>query len=105
MSSLRFAFRALAIFALVLFSLARFFVGWIVLLADKGLINAVLIYLGILANPVRIGESSRILLAWHGTELMCLRGHGMLYVPEWPAIWSRRQRWLDLGPSWGGLFP
>jgi putative spermidine/putrescine transport system permease protein len=28
--------------------------GWIVLLADKGLINEVLIYLGILASPVRI---------------------------------------------------
>jgi hypothetical protein len=60
--------------------------------------------LRLLANPVRIGESSRILLEWHGTELMCLRGHGMLYVPEWPAIWSRRQRWMHLGPSWGGLF-
>jgi ubiquinone biosynthesis protein len=32
MSSLRFAFRALAIFALVLFSLARFVVGWLVML-------------------------------------------------------------------------
>ncbi len=61
--------------------------------------------LRLLANPVRIGESSRILLEWHGTELMCLRGHGLLYVPEWPAIWSGQQRWLDLGPSWGGLFP
>ena len=61
--------------------------------------------LRLLANPVRIGESSRILLEWHGTELMCPRGHGLLYVPEWPAIWSRRQRWLDLGPSWGRLFP
>jgi hypothetical protein len=61
--------------------------------------------LRLLANPVRIGESSRILLEWHGTELMCLRGHGMLYVPEWPAIWSGRQRWMDLGTSWGGLFP
>ncbi len=60
--------------------------------------------LRLLANPVRIGESSRILLEWHGTELMCLRGHGLLYVPEWPAIWSGQQRWLDLGPSWGGLF-
>jgi hypothetical protein len=60
--------------------------------------------LRLLANPVRMGEPSRILLEWHGTELMCLRGHGMLYVPEWPAIWSSRQRWLDLGPSWGGLF-
>jgi hypothetical protein len=61
--------------------------------------------LSLLANPVRIGESSRILLEWHGTELMCLRGHGLLYVPEWPAIWSGQQRWLDLGQSWGGLFP
>jgi hypothetical protein len=61
--------------------------------------------LRLLANPVRIGESSRILLEWHGTELMCPRGHGLLYVPEWPAIWSGRQRWMDLGPSWGGLFP
>lgn len=60
--------------------------------------------LRLLANPVRIGESSRILLEWHGTELMCLRGHGLLYVPEWPAIWSGRQRWMSLGPSWGGLF-
>ena len=60
--------------------------------------------LRLLANPVRIGESSRILLEWHGTELMCDRGHGLLYVPEWPAIWSGRQRWLDLGASWSGLF-
>jgi hypothetical protein len=61
--------------------------------------------LRLLANPVRIGASSRILLEWHGTELMCLRGHGLLYVPEWPAIWSGRQSWMALGPSWGGLFP
>ena len=60
--------------------------------------------LRLLAHPVRIGESSRILLEWHGTELMCDRGHGLLYVPEWPAIWSARQRWLDLGPGWSSLF-
>jgi len=60
--------------------------------------------LRLLAHPVRIGESSRILLEWHGTELMCDRGHGLLYVPEWPAIWSGRNRWLDLGSSWSGLF-
>ncbi len=59
--------------------------------------------LRLLAHPVRIGESSRILLEWHGTEFMCDRGHGLLYVPEWPAIWSDRQRWLRLGPSWGGI--
>lgn len=60
--------------------------------------------LRLLANPVRMGESSRILLEWHGTELVCQRGHGLLYVPEWPAIWSGRQRWVVLGSSWGGLF-
>jgi hypothetical protein len=61
--------------------------------------------LRLLANPVGIGESSRILLEWNGTELMCRRGHGMFYVPEWPLIWTGRQRWLELGPSWGGFFP
>jgi hypothetical protein len=61
--------------------------------------------LRLLANPVRIGESSRILLEWHGTELVCLRGHGLLYVPEWPAVWSTRSRWVELGASWGPLFP
>jgi hypothetical protein len=42
--------------------------------------------LRLLANPVRIGEPSRIVLDWHGTELICLSGHGLLYIPEWPAI-------------------
>jgi hypothetical protein len=60
--------------------------------------------LRLLANPVRVGEPSRMFLEWHGTELMCLRGHGMLYVPEWPAIWSGRQRCMHLGPSWEGVF-
>jgi hypothetical protein len=58
-----------------------------------------------LANPVRIGHSSRMLLEWHGTELMCLRGHGLLHIPERPSIWFSAQRWMDLGPSWSGLFP
>jgi hypothetical protein len=61
--------------------------------------------LRLLANPVRMGQSSRILLDWHGTELMCLRGHGLLYVPEWPALWPTRQHWMGLGTSWRGLFP
>jgi hypothetical protein len=58
-----------------------------------------------LANPVRIGHSSRMLLEWYGTELMCLRGHGLLHIPERPSIWFSAQRWMDLGPSWSGLFP
>jgi hypothetical protein len=73
---------------------------WII--ADQR--NRCPVCLRLLAHPVRIGESSRILLEWHGTELMCERGHGLLYVPEWPAIWSTRQRWMGLGPGWSGLF-
>jgi len=60
--------------------------------------------LRLLANPVRIGGSSHILLEWHGTELICLRGHGLLHVPERPTIWFTRQRWLDLDPSWSEQF-
>jgi hypothetical protein len=60
--------------------------------------------LRLLANPVRIGQSSRIFLDWNGTELVCLRGHGLLHVPESPAIWFSKQRWLYFDPSWTGLF-
>jgi hypothetical protein len=61
--------------------------------------------LGLLVNAVRIGESSRMFLEWHGTELMCPRGHGLLHVPDHSAIWFKHQRWTDLDPSWSGLFP
>jgi hypothetical protein len=61
--------------------------------------------LRLLAKPVRIGHASRTLLEWHGSEFMCLRGHGLLHVPEQPSIWPGEQRWLDLDPSWSGLFP
>jgi hypothetical protein len=60
--------------------------------------------LRLLANPVRMGDRSRIFLEWSGTELMCLRGHGLLHVPESPAIWFNKQRWLDFDSSWRGLF-
>ncbi|HWF09324.1 MAG TPA: hypothetical protein VG297_12730 [Bryobacteraceae bacterium] len=49
-----------------------------------------------LANPVRMGNSSRILLEWNGTELLCPRGHGLLHVPERPAIWFTKQRWMRM---------
>jgi hypothetical protein len=59
--------------------------------------------LQLLTNPVRIGRSSRFLLDWNGTELMCEQGHGLLYVPETPSTFSG-QRWLYLDPSWRSLF-
>lgn len=59
--------------------------------------------LRLLTNPVRIGRSSRFLLDWSGTELMCEQGHGLLYVPGTPSTFGR-QRWLYLDASWRGLF-
>ncbi len=52
--------------------------------------------LRLLDKPVRIGNRSRILLEWSGTELICSRGHGVLHVPESPSIWFSKQRWLEL---------
>ena len=45
-----------------------------------------------------------MLLAWYGTELICVKGHGLLHVPEIPTSSYSRQRWLRLDPSWRELF-
>jgi hypothetical protein len=57
-----------------------------------------------LAGPARIGQASQTFLEWYGTELFCVKGHGLLHVPEIPTSYSV-QRWLDLDTSWGSLFP
>lgn len=54
--------------------------------------------LHVLTNPVRIGDSSHTFLAWHGTELICAKGHGVLHVPETSTSCYRTQRWLSLEP-------
>lgn len=61
--------------------------------------------LRLLDKPVRIGHASRTFLEWHGSEFVCLRGHGLLHVPEQPSIWFDQQRWMELDASWSGLFP
>ncbi len=61
------------------------------------------ICLRILSNPTSIGEPSRTLLEWYGTELICGRGHGLLHVPELHNSYSE-QRWLHLDASWSSLF-
>jgi hypothetical protein len=58
-----------------------------------------------LTNPARVGQFSRSFLAWNGTELVCLSGHGLLHVPDVPTSWFSSQRWLYLDPSWSALFP
>jgi hypothetical protein len=60
--------------------------------------------LRLLGKPVRIGHGSRTFLEWGGTELICLSGHGIMHVPESPAIWFSSQRWTDLDASWRSLF-
>ena len=58
-----------------------------------------------LTNPARVGQPSRTFLAWNGTELICVGGHGLLHVPEMPTSWFSTQRWLYLDSSWEVLFP
>jgi len=57
-----------------------------------------------LTHPARVGQPSRTFLAWNGTELICVGGHGLLHVPEMPTSWFSTQRWLYLDPSWDVLF-
>jgi hypothetical protein len=57
-----------------------------------------------LTHPARVGQPSRSFLAWNGTELICIGGHGLLHVPEMPTSWFSTQRWLYLDPSWDVLF-
>jgi hypothetical protein len=60
--------------------------------------------LGKLTHPARVGQLSRNFLAWNGTELICVGGHGLLHVPDIPTSWFSTQRWLYLDPSWEVLF-
>lgn len=60
--------------------------------------------LQLLSNPARVGQASCNFLAWNGTELLCVRGHGLLHIPELPTSWFSTQRWLALDASWLCLF-
>jgi hypothetical protein len=60
--------------------------------------------LRLLNGPTRIGGASHAFLEWYGTELVCARGHGLLYIPEIPSSSYWAHRWQYLDPSWNGLF-
>ncbi|MGA7522683.1 MAG: hypothetical protein WBW84_09375 [Acidobacteriaceae bacterium] len=60
--------------------------------------------LRLLSNPARVGQASCNFLNWNGTELVCVRGHGLLHIPELPTSWFSTQRWLALDASWLCLF-
>jgi len=61
--------------------------------------------LRLLSNPTRIGDPSQLFLGWYGTELLCSRGHGFLYVPGTSTSWCHAQRWQYLDPTWNTLLP
>lgn len=54
--------------------------------------------LRLLADPVRVGRPSGYFLEWNCMELVCRRGHGLLYVPECRTSWFNAQRWFYLEP-------
>ena len=61
--------------------------------------------LRLLDQPARIGQLSHTFLDSCGTEFVCPKGHGLLYVPETsPISFRRTQRWMHLDRSWSGLF-
>jgi hypothetical protein len=59
--------------------------------------------LRLLSNPTRIGDPSQSFLGWYGTELLCSRGHGFLYIPGTSTSWCEAQRWQYLDPTWNNL--
>lgn len=80
-------------------------VGWIFglrwALADQRQRCPVCLHL--LSHPVQMGSPAQTVLGWYGTELVCTRGHGLLYVPGAPTSWCSWQRWQYLDPGWGSL--
>ncbi|MGJ5817704.1 hypothetical protein [Paludibaculum fermentans] len=60
--------------------------------------------LRLVTHPARIGVPSQIFLEWYGTEFVCVKGHGLLHVPEIPTTSFRTQSWTHLDRSWSELF-
>lgn len=60
--------------------------------------------LRLLEYPTRIGQPSHTFLEWYGREFACVKGHGLLHVPETPTISLPTQRWQHLDASWGVWF-
>jgi hypothetical protein len=52
-----------------------------------------------LSNPARVGNAAQMVLGSYGTEIVCMRGHGSLYIPNFPTSWCGTQRWEYLEPN------
>ena len=60
--------------------------------------------LRMLSEPTRVGFASRNFLDWNGMELYCADGHGLLHVTEMEGSWCWYDLWVELDPTWHGLF-
>ncbi|MFB3826938.1 MAG: ABC transporter permease [Bryobacteraceae bacterium] len=60
--------------------------------------------LGPLTMPVTFGTRASWLLDPAGTQILCGRGHGTLYVPEARLSTQNPEGWTALDESWHGLF-
>lgn len=102
-----FLFASIALLPIFPPALWILFLGWILgfrwALADQRQRCPVCLHW--LSNPVRIGSPTQSVLQWYGTELICTRGHGLLYVPGAPTTWCNRQRWQYLDPTWSNPLP
>ena len=58
----------------------------------------------LLHSPACMGQPSWSLLSSNATEEMCDKGHGLLHQPQWQTSWFSNARWLQLDPTWRGLF-
>jgi hypothetical protein len=61
--------------------------------------------LHLLSNSNRVGNPAQMLLGSYGAELICIRGHGSLYVPNVSTSWCSSQRWQYLDSSSARLHP
>ena len=51
--------------------------------------------LRLLEAPARVGRPSHNLLEWSGTALVCVRGHGILSIPELETSWHQTSEWTQ----------
>jgi hypothetical protein len=82
-----------------LFSIWLFLTGAVVLglWAWRDQRNRCHVCLHKLRDPVRIGIPGQVLLETTGLELMCPKGHGILYSPESVLGSEMSEHWLGLG--------
>jgi hypothetical protein len=58
----------------------------------------------LLAVPVRIGSRGSVVFAHLGEEVLCVHGHGSLYIAEQPFEGTESATWIAFGDSWKDCF-